>query len=61
MSEQKQLSDEDQLRVERYLNSAQHSGEKKPFRPWRLLLVIWLVLLVLSGVSYVIALTHGVV
>ena len=61
MSEKNQLSNEDQLRVERYLNSAQHIGEKQPFRPWRLLLVIWVVLLVLSGVSYAIALSHGVV
>jgi hypothetical protein len=61
MSEQNQLSNEDQLRVERYLSSVQHGDDNQLFRPWLLLLVIWVVLLVLGGLSYAIALGHGVV
>lgn len=34
------LSPEDQQRVEQYLNAPQHQVERKPFRPWRLLLIV---------------------
>jgi hypothetical protein len=61
MNSDKRLGDEDQQRVESYLNSRQHRTEKSPFRPWRLLGIIWLVLLVMSGVSYWIADSHGVI
>ena len=34
------LSPEDQQRVEQYLSAPQHQVERKPFRPWRLLLMV---------------------
>ena len=34
------LNPEDQQRVEQYLSAPQHQVERKPFRPWRLLLVV---------------------
>lgn len=34
------LSPEDQQRVEQYLSAPQHQVERRPFRPWRLLLVV---------------------
>lgn len=55
------LSEEDQERVARYLSSPQHQTERKPFRVWRLLGVIWVVLMVMSGISYWIARSHGVI
>jgi len=55
------LSKEDQERVARYLSLPQHQTERKPFRPWHLLGVIWVVLTLLSGLSYWIARSHGVI
>lgn len=34
------LSPEDQQRVEQYLSAPQHQVQRKPFRPWRLLLIV---------------------
>ena len=34
------LSPEDQQRVEQYLSAPQHQVQRKPFRPWRLLLLV---------------------
>ena len=48
MSEENKLSKEDQDRVDNYLESGFNSVERKPFRPWRLVAVIW-VLVVLNG------------
>ncbi len=56
-----QLSPEDQARVDKVVGSGVNQVERAPFRVWRLFLVIWLVLLGLSAVSYWIALEHGVV
>lgn len=55
------LSDEDQDRVDRYLNRPIHQVERKPFRPWLLLGVIVIVMTVLSVFSYGIAWWHGVI
>ena len=56
-----QLTPQDMQRVERYLKTGANATERKPFRPWVLLGSIWLVLLVFAGVSYLIALYHGVI
>ncbi|MCW8126147.1 DUF3094 family protein [Microbulbifer halophilus] len=63
MSEQpeKKLSDEDQAKVDRYLQSRINRVERKPFRPLLLLAVIVGVLTLLSLVSVFIARTKGVV
>ncbi|GAA5524397.1 hypothetical protein Maes01_00954 [Microbulbifer aestuariivivens] len=55
------LSDEDQARVDQYLNSGVHRVERKPFRPFLLLGVIVMVLTALSLVSWLIARSKGVV
>lgn len=41
--------------------SGVNAVERKPFRPWLLLVVIVLVLTLLSGLSYFIAWSEGVV
>ena len=48
MSEEKQLSDEDEARVNEYLRSGYNDTERKPFRPLRMMLLL---LAVVSGVS----------
>ncbi|MCV6613543.1 MAG: DUF3094 domain-containing protein [Cellvibrionaceae bacterium] len=55
------LSAEDQARVDRVINSGVNSIERKPFRPWRLLLLVWLVLFALGLTSWLIARAVGVV
>lgn len=57
----KKLSDEDQARVDQYLNSGHNDVERKPFRPFLLLGVIVGVLTALSLLSLLIARTKGVV
>ncbi len=47
----RQLSDEDMARVEEYLSSPIHQVERKPYRPLRLLLVLWLVVAAMGGVA----------
>jgi Protein of unknown function (DUF3094) len=34
------LNPDDQQRVEEYLQTSQHQVERKPFRPWMLLVVV---------------------
>ncbi|MBN8429922.1 DUF3094 family protein [Microbulbifer salipaludis] len=57
----KQLSDEDQARVDRYLTRGHNDVERKPFRPFLLLGIILAVLTLLSLLSLFIARTKGVV
>lgn len=56
---EKKLSDEDQARVDRVINSGVNDVERGPFRPWRLLFFIWLVLLALGAVSWLIGSDAG--
>ncbi len=56
-----QLSQADQARVDEVLARGVNAVERKPFRPWLLLGVIVLLLTSLSGLSYFIALSQGVV
>jgi DUF3094 family protein len=55
----KQLSDEDMARVEEYLSSPVHQVERKPYRPWLLLLVLWVVVAALGGASLLFAWMNG--
>lgn len=55
------LSEEDQIRMNRYLSAPNHQLERKPFRLWLLLAIIVGVLTLLSGFSYIIAWLHDVV
>ena len=56
-----QLNPEDQERVNRYLSSGIHSVERKPLRPWILLGGIWVIMMIFSAISYVIAVNQGAV
>lgn len=46
-------------RVEQYLASPIHQVERKPYRPWLLLLVLWVVVSILGGVSLLFAWMNG--
>jgi Protein of unknown function (DUF3094). len=59
MTEKPKLSQEDLARVQEYLNSPIHRVERPPFRPLRLLLVLWLVVTLISGVALVSARLMG--
>jgi hypothetical protein len=43
MEKKRQLSEEDQDRVNEYLSSGYNKTEKKPYHPWILLLILFLV------------------
>jgi hypothetical protein len=45
------LSSEDQQRVNEYLNAPQHRVERRPFRPWFLLVMTVGVVVLLGGLS----------
>jgi hypothetical protein len=53
------LSDDDLARVDEYLSSPIHQVERKPYRPWLLLLVLWLVVSALGGVAVWFAWANG--
>ena len=55
------LYPEDQQKVDQFLRSNVNSSERKPFKPLLLLLIIFGVLGVLTLISYVVALRHGIV
>ena len=59
MPERPKLSDEDLARVREYLSSPIHQIERQPFRPLRLLLVLWVVVTLISGVALVAARLMG--
>ncbi|EPJ85309.1 MULTISPECIES: DUF3094 family protein [Pseudomonas] len=45
------LNPEDQQRVEEYLQAPQHQVERRPFRPWLLLIVVVFVVVGLGLLS----------
>lgn len=45
------LSPDDQARVDQYLNAPEHRIERQPFRPWRLLLIILVIVIGLGILS----------
>jgi hypothetical protein len=49
------LTSDDQQRVDEYLNLPQHQVERKPFRPWLLLLLVIGVVLGLGLLSRLLA------
>ncbi|MFP5413585.1 MAG: DUF3094 family protein [Gammaproteobacteria bacterium] len=59
MIEKPKLSEEDLARVREYLNSPIHQVERQPFRPLRLLLVLWIVVSVISGFALLFAWMMG--
>ena len=59
MTEEKQLSEENLERVQSVINSGYNTTERKPFRPLRLLAVLWIVVAILGGVSWLIGKNSG--
>ena len=59
MAEENKLSDEDLARVRSVTNSGYNSTERQPFRPLRLLAVLWVVVSVLGGISWLIGKNTG--
>ncbi|WP_020210810.1 DUF3094 family protein [Gilvimarinus chinensis] len=55
------LTPEDQARVDKVLQQAGSRSERKPFRVWTLFAALLLLLTLMSGVSYWIALQYEVV
>ncbi|WP_137887295.1 DUF3094 family protein [Pseudomonas sp. 2FE] len=45
------LSPDDQQRVEQYLSAPQHQVERRPFRPWFLLIIVLAVVIGLGLLS----------
>jgi quinol-cytochrome oxidoreductase complex cytochrome b subunit len=61
MKQNNQLSPEDQKRVDSVINSGYNSTERKPFRPLRLLFVLWIVVTCLGLIAWGYARYHGLV
>ncbi len=61
MSEPKKLSPEDQARVDSVIRSGYNDVERKPFRPWRLLLVLWLVITLFGLFAYWYTKSQGII
>tara|TARA_B100001057_G_scaffold162302_1_gene162960 strand:+ start:217 stop:402 length:186 start_codon:yes stop_codon:yes gene_type:complete len=59
MFEEKKLTEEDQERVNSYLKSGFNSVERSPFRPLRLLVLVWVVVAILGFVSWYIGKQAG--
>ena len=59
MSEENKLSDEDLARVRSVTSSGYNETERQPFRPLRLLAVLWVVASVLGGISWLIGKNTG--
>jgi hypothetical protein len=59
MAKENKLSSEDMERVEKYLNSGFNRSERKPFRGWILLIIVWVIIGVLGSVSWYIGKGSG--
>ena len=55
------LYPEDQKRVDEYLSASIHQVERKPFNPWKLLGVLFAILVAITALGLWIAFDHGVV
>ena len=54
-ADQSKLSPEDLARVQQYLSSPIHSVERKPFKPWMMMLALVSVVVILGLLSQMIA------
>ena len=59
MFEDTKLSKEDQKRVDAYLSSGFNSVNRAPFRPLRLLILIWVIVATLGLISWYIGKQAG--
>lgn len=55
------LNDEDQKKVDEYNSTGYNSVERGPFRMWFLLLIIFIVLGGMTGVSFLIGYLEGTI
>ncbi|MGQ9425744.1 DUF3094 family protein [Gilvimarinus sp. F26214L] len=55
------LSPEDQARVDEVVKTGYNDVERKPFRPLYLLLILYLIVSALGGLSYLIGKIEGVI
>ncbi len=55
------LYEEDQAKVDAVLQKGVYKVDRKPFRPWMLLLIIFIVLTGITAVSFIIAAMEGFV
>lgn len=61
MRREDEMYPEDLERVRQVTSSGVNSVERKPFQPLKLLLVVWIVVTLLGGVSYLLAQLEGFV
>lgn len=61
MRREDEMYPEDLERVKHVISTGVNSVERRPFQPLKLLAVIWLVVVVLGGVSYLLAQMEGFV
>jgi hypothetical protein len=61
MAKKPKLSDEDLARVDSYLNSGFNVTERKPFRPFKLLFILALIVVGISGFALLIARLNNIV
>lgn len=59
MSKPRQLSEQDQKNVDEYLITGYNDVERAPFRPLRLLAVLWLIVVIIGLVCWWIAKING--
>jgi hypothetical protein len=55
-----QLNPEDQAKVDEFVSTGVNSVERKPFRPFRLLIFLVVIVTCLSGLSLLLARVSGV-
>ena len=55
------LTERDQIHLNHYLSAPNNQLERRPFRPLLLVTIIVLLLTLLSGISYLIAWSQGVI
>ncbi|MGS2724369.1 DUF3094 family protein [Porticoccus sp. GXU_MW_L64] len=60
MRSEDELYPEDLERVRKVTTSGVHSVKRQPFRFWRLLLAVWLVILFMSGMAWLVATQVGI-
>jgi len=60
-NKENRLSEDDLRRVEEYLSGPVQRVERKPFRPWLLLFWLWVVVMLLGGVSLLLGQIEGYV
>lgn len=61
MKENTKLSPEDQARVDQFISSGYNSTERKPFRPLRLLAVLWAVVSLIGLFAWGYARYYGLI